>query len=786
MARRLRALRVAPVAGGAWVVAYVSTVAPQAAAPLALSLWAAALLAVAALLRIRGPRARILTLIVVVAFAAAAAAASHVALAEPARAAARELGLSGGRAIAVHATVTGKVERRATGELAFDAVADRITIGPSIHPVAIDVSVLAAPEAVEGVARLDAGAVIVADGTARAAGPGRRAVLVVSASRGLTVLRPPGGPMAVTSDLRKGLVRAVQGLPDPGAGLVPGLAVGETSAVTAALDTDMKSSSLSHLTAVSGANCAIVVGLAFAAAGALGARRGVRVVIGALTLAGFVLLVTPEPSVVRAAAMAAIAMLAVQLGRTVAGVAVLCLSVAVLLVADPWLAGSLGFALSVAATMSLLLFARPLAAGLERRMPRALALALSVPLAAQLACGPLLVLITPTVPLYGILATLVAEPAAPIATVVGLAACLAVPFPWLQSGLSALAWLPAAWIAATATTVAHLAGNTVPWLEGWPGVFALAALGVAVGAVVVGVRASAGRRRVVMHGIAAAIVCAVVGAGIGGGALATIAGPLTTPADWSIAACDVGQGDGLMVRSHSSVAVIDTGPSPEPMEACLAKLGIGRVDLLVLTHFDLDHAGGARALRGRVDLVLHGPPGDAGDERLLADLAGGGARMELASAGMTGNLGTAQWSVLWPRARSRAFPPGNDAGVVLDVRGGEVPTALFLADLSASAQRAVVASGALRPPYAVVKVAHHGSADQDPALYALTGGAVALISVGAHNDYGHPRETTLTMLASFRFTVARTDLSGLVLLQRTEAGVSVWRERAPPAVGAAR
>ena len=188
---------------------------------------------------------------------------------------------------------------------------------------------------------------------------------------------------------------------------------------------------------------------------------------------------------VRAATMAVVAMLGVLLGRTGAGTAILSLAVTVLLVADPWLAGSLGFALSAVATASLLLFARPLAGGLARRMPRPLALALSVPLAAQLACGPLLVIITPTVPLYGVVANLLAAPAAPVATIVGLAACLAAPLPWVQSGLTAIAWLPASWIAGTAHTVSALPGDQVPWIEGWAGVAALTAVGVAIGIVVV-------------------------------------------------------------------------------------------------------------------------------------------------------------------------------------------------------------------------------------------------------------------------------------------------------------
>jgi competence protein ComEC len=169
------------------------------------------------------------------------------------------------------------------------------------------------------------------------------------------------------------------------------------------------------------------------------------VVAGLAALAGFVVLVTPEPSVVRAATMSAVAMLALLLGRRGSGLALLALAVCVLLAADPWLALSLGFALSVAATGALLVLAPPLARGLGRFLPASLALALAVPLSAQLVCSPLIVLVSPGVAVYGVPANLLAAPAAPVATVLGLAACLAAPVPVLQAGLTALTWLPAAW-----------------------------------------------------------------------------------------------------------------------------------------------------------------------------------------------------------------------------------------------------------------------------------------------------------------------------------------------------
>ncbi|MEZ3161095.1 ComEC/Rec2 family competence protein [Microbacterium sp. BWT-B31] len=775
-------LRLTPVAAASWAAAAAATLVPASAPGLALALWAAALAAIAALVAharrgdgVPRPASRRWAVVVVLALAAGAAAASNVAFASPARTAVAADAIGGGRVLTIDAVVTGKVERRSDGRISFDAVATAVRAGAGAALTAAEFAVVVRvdPADVDAPEALDVGAAVTLRGTARASDPGERAVLDVSASHGLEVVRPASGVVRIAGQLRRALVDASRGLPQPGAQLVPGLAAGDTSLVAPELDQAMKATSLSHLTAVSGANCALVVGLAFGAAALCGASRGMRVTVALAALGGFVLLVTPEPSVVRAGAMAAIAMLAVALGRAGVGVSLLCLAVAVLVVADPWLSTSLGFALSVAATGALLLFARPLARGMTRWMPRPLAFALAVPLAAQLACGPLLVLIAPSVPVYGVVANLIAGPAAAPATVIGLAACLAAPVPVLASGLAALAWLPAAWIAATATTFASLPNGQLAWAEGWLGLVALAGAGLAVGLVV-----AARDRRVRV--VAGAVLAVVVGVAAGSAAVSGVAGRFTIPPSWAVIACDVGQGDALLVRSAGAIALIDTGPDPAALGACLAKTGVDHVDLLTLTHFDLDHVGGADAVVGRVGTVLHGPTASPADERLLDDLRKGGADVVPASTGLTGTLGDARWRVLWPRLASRAFPSGNDASVVLDVRGGSVPPLLSLGDLSASPQRALVASGEVRPPYAIVKVAHHGSADQDPELYAVAAPAIALIMVGADNDYGHPRAETLAFLAHEGVRVGRTDLEGLVAVSGTRE-LTVWRERSPPA-----
>lgn len=582
-------------------------------------------------------------------------------------------------------------------------------------------------------------------------------------------MSPAAGPLAVAADLRERFAALASHLPGPGAGLLPGLAIGDTSAVPPALDADMKVASLSHLTAVSGSNCVIVVGIVFAAAAALGLGRLGRTAAALVALGGFVLLVTPEPSVVRAAVMAAVALVALASSRPAGGIPVLCVAVIGLLVLDPWLARSYGFALSVLATAGLLVLASPLAERLGTVLPRRPAMLIAIPVAAQLACQPVLLMLDPSLPLYGVPANSLAEPAAPLATIGGLASCLlATLAPALAVPVAWLAWVPASWIAAVAGFVAGLPGARSAWPTGPLGVVLLIALtGLAIALIL---RAGSPGLRSGLRRVLAVTVIAYLGA-VAGGRIATEAG---RPSDWLIAMCDVGQGDASVVRSGTAVALIDTGPDPAPLEACLAELGVGRIQLLVLTHYDLDHVGGVAAVLGRVDRVLIGPASDARDTAIAEALTDGGAAVTQVATGEAGVLGELTWRVLWPPPSG--VEPGNAASVTLFVEGRL--RALFLGDLGEESQQRLLGRAGLGP-VDVVKVAHHGSADQSAALYEAVGARVGLIGVGAGNDYGHPTQKLLGILAAVGTAAERTDLDGLILVAPGDrAGeVRVWTER---------
>lgn len=769
---RRRDLRLLPIAGGAWATGLLCVFLPQIAGAVAALCVLAAVVAGAIVGRSRARGVERGGLIIVV-LAAAAAVATTVCLAMPAREAVREREAF---AVEVVADVSSSASVGKDGRLWFEAQSS--SVGSSDGKVMVSAPVRIGVEPAEG---FDLGATIRVTGQMEATDPGERSAAVVFASEA-EIVRPASGVFAVAAGARSAFIERATRLPEPGAGLLPGLAVGDTRAVSDALNGDMRTSGLSHLTAVSGANCAIVVAAAFWLVALCGGGRRLRVVVAALALAGFVVLVTPEPSVIRAAVMAGVAMLTVLLGRPSAGAGMLALCATGILVADPWLAATAGFALSVAASGALILLAPPLARGLARWMPQPLALAISVPLAAQLACGPIIALFAEQQSLVGIAANLLAAPAAPIATVIGLLACLAAPIPMLADLLAASAWLPAAWISVTATVSARLPLAQASLVPGIGSAVLVAMLSAALGIIVRGRRGTSdvgGRRgRWFSWTYRVAAVVLIVALSLGGAHLA-LQGPLAAmaaPSGWSIAACDVGQGDALLVRSEGEVALIDTGPEPGPLGDCLRSLGIDRIDLLVLTHFDLDHVGGADAVRGRVDTVLHGPVVEAEEQRILDGLGAGGATVTEATAGMRGTLGASTWRVLWPLRESAVFPSGNDASVVMEVSGGGVPRSIYLGDLSAEAQRMLARNARLTGPYDVVKVAHHGSADQDPAIYETIRPAIAVFSAGIDNDYGHPRAETLDLLTAVGAHVLRTDRQGRILLGIDDGRIAVWTE----------
>ncbi|MFD4721052.1 ComEC/Rec2 family competence protein [Streptomyces sp. NPDC058423] len=592
---------------------------------------------------------------------------------------------------------------------------------------------------------------------------------------------PPTAVQRTAGDLRAGLRRATEGLPPDARALLPGLVVGDTSRVGTELHDAFKATDLTHLLAVSGSNLAIVLFLLVGPPGsALRAERGglaprlgislraTALLGGALTLA-FVVVCRPEPSVLRAAACGAITLLAIGTGRRRSLLPALAGAVLLLVLWDPWSARTYGFLLSVLATGSLLTLAPRWSAALRQRgVPGRIAEALAAAAAAQAVCAPVVVVFAERISLVAIPCNLLAEPAVAPATVLGFAvlATAAVSTPAAEL-LARLAGWPAEWIAGVARTGAGLPGAQVEWPGGGRGALLLAA--VTVAAVLTARRLV--RRPWPAVGCALLIVLFVLRPP-----------PLTRivtgwpPPGWSFAMCDVGQGDATVLAAGEGTAVVvDAGPDPALTDRCLHELGVRSVPLLVLTHFHADHVAGLPgALRGRtVGAIQTTPLEEPRDQAAFVRRTALAAKVPLIRPGQgerrrTGGL---TWQVLWPapgpepgRVPGPGAMPGepNDASVTLLARTDTGVSLLLLGDLEPPAQQGLIRAHPVLPRVDVLKVAHHGSAYQHPALLAAARPRVALISCGRGNPYGHPSPRTVAALRSQGALVMRTDTDGAI------------------------
>jgi competence protein ComEC len=299
------------------------------------------------------------------------------------------------------------------------------------------------------------------------------AVLVVAQPPRL-VGRPPLWQRTAGS-IRDGLRAACLRLPEDERGLVPGLVLGDVSQMPPTLTSAFRVTGLAHLTAVSGANIAILLGTVLSAVRWTGLGRRGRTLIGGTALLGFVVLVRPSPSVLRAAVMGAVVLLAGVSGRRARALPAVSAAVLALVVVDPFLARSPGFAMSVLATAAIVTVAPAWTARLGRTMPQPLAAAVAVPAAAQLACTPVIVATFGQLTPYAVLANLLAAPAVAPATLAGIGcAFLAPALPSLASAIAWLAGLPAAWLVLVARSAARLPGAGLTWPTGLRGLALLA------------------------------------------------------------------------------------------------------------------------------------------------------------------------------------------------------------------------------------------------------------------------------------------------------------------------
>jgi competence protein ComEC len=249
--------------------------------------------------------------------------------------------------------------------------------------------------------------------------------------------------------------------------------------------------------------------------------------------------------------------------------------------------------------------------------------------------------------------------------------------------------------------------------------------------------------------------------------------------NWSLVACDVGQGDALVIQSEGRTAVIDVGSDDELINRCLAELGISRIDLLVLTHFDFDHVGGIKGAISSRSVSTAIVSGFADDrpatKEALDALSKRQASLITAEPRISGTLGEFAWRVIAPSREATEAKDSNDASVVMIFSGPDYDL-LLLGDLGEAGQKRISSSatgilGNSTKPL-ILKVSHHGSNDQSSALHENLRPELAVISVGEANGYGHPGKELLDLLERSGSQVLRTDLHGSLAISVSSGAIS--------------
>ncbi len=631
---------------------------------------------------------------------------------------------------------------------------------------------------------------------------GRTGVMGTLRSRTLEIGVTPTDPLVALERLRRGAGEGLAAaIPEPAAGLAAGIVVGLRDQVDRAVAADFTTVGASHIVAISGWNIAIVAASVASLAGGLARRR--RAVLTLVSIVVYVLFAGASASVVRAAAMAGVVLLARESGRAGRAAAALGWAAVLLILADPRIAADAGFQLSALATGGILAWASPLSAWLSARSagraPGWLVECLAVSLAAQAATLPVVLLafgrlsvVSPVVNLIVVPLVAPAMAAAGIALIGGIVATAGGPL--LVATLAGLpAWFLLSVIIAVIRAGAQLPFASVALEPPWNAVGAITSAAVPVVALHARRwqatlrardRAASATRAAMASGPRAAaaapsaaprharLIAIALAASLVAVGLAAVHRPDGIA---RITVLDVGQGDAILIEGgRGGRLLVDGGPDPDRLLVELdARLPPWdrRIDAVILTHPHEDHVAGLPLIldRYRVGQVFEpgmrgpGPGYGAWAEILARDDAPGRGRL---ATGDRLAVDDVALDVLWPDPGRVPPDPGdsgrsiNDVSIVLL---GKIDGRRFLltGDVEDDVDPILAERGL--PAIDFLKVAHHGSATATTgAFIGSVDPALAVISAGADNPYGHPSPSTIERLAGSGATVLRTDTDGSV------------------------
>ena len=566
----------------------------------------------------------------------------------------------------------------------------------------------------------------------------KRVAATLIADDAPAVLRSAGKLAESLTNIREDFRKKAARLNSDAGSLIPGMILGDTSLQSQNFAIQMRRSGLSHLTAVSGANFAIVSALVLWISRLIFKRLIIQLLTTSAFLVIFLLLVRPSPSVLRAGVMAAVILLARATGNRRNASSALAAAITALLLLDPFQSHDPGFVLSVLATGGLILLAPEITSRLHTWLPGWLAEILAVSLAATVLCTPYILFLSGEISALSVLFNVLVAPAVAPITILGFLSVILLPISWLSSLLLTLAASLAKWI----VLVASFSLATPNWRIN-PTFFLLV--------IVIGLLIHKTKRNLLF------LILALI-------LIVNLTPRLGFPGSgWQIAQCDVGQGDALAISlGDGSGLLFDVGPDPTLIDRCLKTLKINKLPLIVLSHNHADHTFGlVGALRNRT-------VGEIWSNGGVSLPKSSNLTISVVKRGDSAKIGDTNLEVLWPKPDSSSSAeyqslPGdgsaeNNRSLVIKVIHNGV-SILVTGDIEPEAQSEIAAQGDLSA-VDILKVAHHGSRFQDQEFLKIAQPRVALISVGIGNSYGHPDLSLINSLREMGSVVRRTDLHG--------------------------
>ncbi|MGE5595850.1 MAG: DNA internalization-related competence protein ComEC/Rec2 [Hyphomicrobiales bacterium] len=591
-------------------------------------------------------------------------------------------------------------------------------------------------------------------------------------------------PRRLQAKVRLALEDAMQrALPEPAASLATGITFGRDDTIPDDLYDDFRTTGLAHIVAVSGSNVAIITGLVFMVSVRF-MRRQWAILPAAVMLAAYLAIAGPSASVVRAGIMAAIFLAGLLLGRQQSSLAALGGAAILMTLVSPSAALDVGFQLSLSATAGLIVLAPWVRFAMEwalRRVgaapyiPDLVVQTVALSLSATLATLPITWVNFGQVSLIGLLTNVVVEPVFAVAFWFSALAAL-LEMAWAPAGWAAgiVTYYPLALIIGLARLGADIPGAAVH-MPSLSARWALLAYAVAAAAGWPAYRYLAPaeprpeRPERVRHAQRAVLAGA---AGLSLMALLPVTLlPLRGPGDLRVDVLGVGQGDAILLTTpHGHRILVDGGPSgielARELGAVLPHWERG-IDRVILSHPQQDHVAGLPELFRRYDVEAAADNGASNDIVAYGLYRDEGPRRDILHRGDSWTDDGVHFEVLWP-PEGYTTKELNDTSLVLRVTY-EGRSLLLTGDLEAQAQRALMALEDVDAD--VLKVPHHGSKSSAGEFFDAVSPALAVISVGADNRFGHPAPETLEELAPT--PLYRTDLDGRIRLDIDGAGIRV-------------